>query len=101
LFPRINPLKENCDPDSIVLHTQAVVHPNFIPFRDRVYLSHGKDLVKQLEQLHETLPPRNQFLSTLEQTEKIREKYYDISDRSSRLLYLHNLLQKSQYVSSK
>ncbi|KAJ1508271.1 Hyaluronan and proteoglycan link protein 1, partial [Coelomomyces lativittatus] len=44
LFPRINPGEDQLDPDTGVLNIQSTPHPSYIPFKEKVYLSYGKEL---------------------------------------------------------
>jgi hypothetical protein len=95
LLPRINPDPIACEPHDIILKTQAVPHPEFIPFERKVFLSYGKDLEDQLEELGSKLEDRHCFKETINVTKKVRETYFSISDRANRLLYLNQWLQES------
>jgi hypothetical protein len=98
LFPRLNPTPDNCERDQIILRTQAIVHPNFIPFETRVHLSSGRDISDNLENLYEEISKRTHFEKSMAKIEAIRNKYYDIGDRSSRLLFLHTYLNETAEI---
>jgi hypothetical protein len=44
LFPRINPPKGQMESEDGVIAVKAVAHPSFIPFKEHVHLSYGKDI---------------------------------------------------------
>jgi hypothetical protein len=103
LFPRINPDPEVCEPNEIILRTQAVSHPKFIPFENRVYLGYGKELVDALEKLRRDSEEKPSFRSdrpNMARIIAIRKKYFEISDRATRLAYLQKFLQESHHVIS-
>jgi hypothetical protein len=74
LLPRINPEPDNCEPNEIVLKTQAVPHPEFIPFEHKVYLSYGKDLEMQLTELGRSIEERVCFKDTIKITAGVRKR---------------------------
>ncbi|KAJ3000104.1 hypothetical protein HDV02_000752 [Globomyces sp. JEL0801] len=98
LLPRINPPNEDCEYGEIVVRSQAIAHPSFIPFEKQVFLSHGKDLQSQLQEISETLYKPKSFLESTNRIKSFLEKYYEINDRASRLTALHNHLQQNQQV---
>lgn len=51
LFPRISPSAEHCEENDVVLRIQALPHPQFIPFKEEVFLSYGKNLEETLKEL--------------------------------------------------
>jgi hypothetical protein len=99
LFPRINPPDFLCKPGDIILKPQAVVHPNFIPFKKKVYLGFGRDLESRLEELYSSMPKRERMSVSKSSIDALRAKYYEISDRSSRIHFLHKMLQQKSDVS--
>ena len=74
LLPRINPDTDHCEPKEIILKTQAVPHPEFIPFEQKVYLSYGKDLQSQLTELGRNIDERVCFKDTIKITAGVRKK---------------------------
>ncbi|KAI8896784.1 hypothetical protein BC833DRAFT_596190 [Globomyces pollinis-pini] len=96
LLPRINPPNEDCEYGEIVVRSQAIAHPSFIPFEKQVFLSHGKDLQSQLQEISETLYKPKSFSESTNRIKSFLEKYYEINDRASRLTALHNHLQQNQ-----
>ncbi len=73
LFPRLNPPKDEVYQNGYVIRTQAVPHPNFIPFEKKVYLSYGAEVRKQLEQLAKNFEPRTSFEAGMKKTEAVRQ----------------------------
>jgi hypothetical protein len=59
LLPRIAPPEE----DGLEFEIQAVPHPNFIPFDQKIYLSHGKDIQHVLESLSDQIYQPNNILA--------------------------------------
>lgn len=76
LLPRINPPPDQCDQQEPVLISQAVPHPSFIPFKDKAYLSYGKDVIKDLEELESHLYHPTLLKNELKDLSEIRAEYF-------------------------
>ncbi|KAJ3071431.1 hypothetical protein HK102_006445, partial [Quaeritorhiza haematococci] len=97
LFPTINPPQEQCEPEENVLAVQATPHPSFIPFREPVYIAYGKEISPALRRMQEEMMYKPDIL-VAEMSKgftDVIDQYYSMNDRGSRLLFLHNYLQKS------
>ena len=73
LFPRLNPPEEEVFQNGYVIRTEAIPHPSFIPFGQKVYLSYGAEVKKKLEQLSKNIEARTSFESGMKKTEMIRK----------------------------
>ncbi|KAI8911702.1 hypothetical protein EDD86DRAFT_203060 [Gorgonomyces haynaldii] len=94
LLPRINPPKEKCKLNEPVLAVQAVPHPKFIPFESRAFLSYGAEFQNELEELGNSLYLPQTFLKDYSKMAKVREQYFSMQDRATRLKFIHNYLQQ-------
>nr|KAJ3419775.1 Hyaluronan and proteoglycan link protein 1 [Polyrhizophydium stewartii] len=74
LMPRINPAQDLCEPEEPVLAVQAVPHPGFIPFRNKVHLSYGKDIQNELEEISRTMYRPEILMQDFEAMEHVRHK---------------------------
>ena len=73
LFPRLNPDEDEVNQHGYIIKSQAIPHPNFIPFEKRVYLSYGDDLKKELEVLAKATEARTSFEAGMKKTEAVRQ----------------------------
>ncbi|KAJ3107645.1 hypothetical protein HDU97_003639 [Phlyctochytrium planicorne] len=95
LFPRILPPRDQREPDEAVMVVCATPHPKFIPFKEPAYLSYGKDIRDALEEASDLQYKPTAFVKEMSPFEKVRDQYYAISDRVSRLTFLRNYLTTS------
>ncbi|KAJ3188106.1 hypothetical protein HK101_009200 [Irineochytrium annulatum] len=95
LLPRIVPPRSQREPDEAVMVACATPHPKFIPFRERVYLSYGKEIQDALEEARDQCYRPNTFVKEMSKFETVRDEYFAMPDRVARLMFLRNHLTKS------
>ena len=72
LLPRMNPPSDKCRPGDNVLAVQAVPHPKFIPFEEKVFLSYGKEFKKELNELGDSLYQPQNLMRDYEKMSQVR-----------------------------
>ncbi|KAJ3096255.1 hypothetical protein HDU96_000834 [Phlyctochytrium bullatum] len=74
LFPRIIPPRDQREPDEAVMVVCATPHPKFIPFKEEVYLSYGKDIQGALEEAQDLTYNPSAFVKEMSPFDKIRDR---------------------------
>lgn len=98
LFPRINPAEDQREPDDPVLVAKATPHPAFVPFKEQVFLSYGKEIEPALRNMESQMYSPEVLQNEMDDFEEVRSEYYKMNDRVERIMFLHNHLHKSQMV---
>ncbi|KAI9341476.1 hypothetical protein BDR26DRAFT_918418 [Obelidium mucronatum] len=95
LFPRVIPTRTKREPDHPVMVVCATPHPRFIPFKERVYLSYGKEIKEVLEEASDQMYQPALFEKEMSDFDLIRDEYYSTTNRFARLTFLRNYLKGS------
>ncbi|KAL7751116.1 hypothetical protein RI367_003318 [Sorochytrium milnesiophthora] len=91
LFPRIVPPKEQQEAERGVMAVKALQHPSFIPFKEKAFLSYGKELGQLAVAPRDTFAPE-MAAADINEIEAMRDRYFGMSDRVARIMFLHNYL---------
>ncbi|KAI9137033.1 hypothetical protein BKA69DRAFT_1100874 [Paraphysoderma sedebokerense] len=94
LFPRITPPQDQMESDGTVLIVKALPHPSYIPFKNKVHLSYGKE-IGDLKAILERQYAPEFFGKDLKKLEATRDQYFSMNDRVSRLMFLHKRILDS------
>ncbi|KAI8834674.1 hypothetical protein BC829DRAFT_69960 [Chytridium lagenaria] len=73
LLPRIIPPRDQREPDEAVMVVCATPHPKFIPFKEVVHLSYGKEIKEVLEEASEHAYKPSALVKEMGSFEKIRD----------------------------
>ncbi|EPZ32035.1 hypothetical protein O9G_004865 [Rozella allomycis CSF55] len=100
LFPRLIPHPEETEPDTCVIITKAVPHPHFIPFKNKVKLSYGKELNnKEIDETQNPVKVQGNFVERLRsKVEYIRDRYYSFPDRTKRIAFIKSYFNEATKV---
>ncbi|KAJ3292885.1 hypothetical protein HDU79_000983, partial [Rhizoclosmatium sp. JEL0117] len=99
LFPRVIPSREKREPEHQVMVVCANPHPSYINFKERVYLSYGKEIKEVLEDMADEMYQPVLFEKEMGANDEIRNEYFSTTDRFARLTFLRNYLKGSTNVS--
>ncbi|KAI9151098.1 hypothetical protein H9P43_009713 [Blastocladiella emersonii ATCC 22665] len=91
LFPRINPPASQMESEDGVMAVKAVPHPPYIPFREKVLLSYGKEL-GDLSGLSDRQYAPDLVARKLDHLVALRDQYAGMNDRVARIMFLQHYL---------
>jgi hypothetical protein len=74
LLPRVIPRRDQREPDEAVTVVCATPHPKYIPFKEPVYLSYGKEIKEALEEAREEMFLPTSFMKEMDRFEEIRDE---------------------------
>ncbi|KAI9328187.1 hypothetical protein DFJ73DRAFT_862078 [Zopfochytrium polystomum] len=74
LLPRITPRRDQREPEESVMVVCATPHPSFLPFKEKAYLSYGKDIRKALEEAEEAAYDPDYFRKELGSFDAARDE---------------------------
>ncbi|KAJ3415178.1 hypothetical protein HDV05_005458 [Chytridiales sp. JEL 0842] len=95
LLPRVIPRRDQREPDEAVSVVCATPHPKYIPFKEPVYLSYGKEIKDALEEARDEMFLPTSFMKEMDKFEEIRDEYFSTNDRVERLMFLRNYLKNA------
>ena len=76
LLPRVIPRRNQREPDEAVMVVCATPHPSFLPIKEPVYLSYGKDIKNDLEEVRKQMYYPDAFIKELDKFEELRDEVY-------------------------
>ena len=74
LLPRVTPRRDQREPNEAVQVVTATPHPSFIPFKEKVYLSYGKEIKDALEEAEEDEYKPVDYMKEMSKFDKVREQ---------------------------
>ncbi|KAI8622253.1 hypothetical protein BC830DRAFT_1076571 [Chytriomyces sp. MP71] len=74
LFPRVIPRRDQREPEDPVMVVCATPHPRFIHFKEKVYLSYGREIREQLEEVAETMYRPDMLEQEMSDFEQVRDE---------------------------
>ncbi|KAJ3197345.1 hypothetical protein HDU67_003750, partial [Dinochytrium kinnereticum] len=74
LLPRILPPRDQREPEDAVMVVCATPHPKFIPFKEEVHLSYGKEIKEALEEAAELSYKPSAFVKEMSNFEQARDQ---------------------------
>ncbi|KAJ3312701.1 hypothetical protein HDU76_002828 [Blyttiomyces sp. JEL0837] len=95
LLPRVTPRRDQREPNEVVMVVCATPHPNYIPFKEPMYLSYGKEIQEVLEEARDQTYTPVAFKREMSKFQNVRDEYFSTPDRVARLMFLRNYLKSS------